>query len=97
MGETLGSSEGEIVMVPEELSYTKEHEWIKIENGIATIGITDHAQQMLGEITFVELPEIGKEIQPGFFYLASCFPPLHVDGSQIYMSYNINNYGCCAG
>ena len=64
MGETLGSSEGEIVMVPEELSYTKEHEWIKIENGIATIGITDHAQQMLGEITFVELPEIGKEIQP---------------------------------
>ncbi len=54
---------GETVMVPEELLYTKDHEWIKIESGIATIGITDYAQQMLGEITFVELPEVGKKIQ----------------------------------
>ena len=50
-------------MVPEALFYTKEHEWVKIENNTITIGITDYAQQMLGEITFVEPPEIGKEVQ----------------------------------
>ena len=48
-------------MVVEGLLYTKDHEWAKIEAEIATIGITDYAQQMLGEIVFVELPVIGKE------------------------------------
>ena len=48
-------------MVVEGLLYTKDHEWAKIEAEIATIGITDYAQQMLGEIVFVELPAIGKE------------------------------------
>lgn len=50
-------------MVVEGLLYTKEHEWVKIEGDTATIGITDYAQQMLGEITFVELPAVGKEFQ----------------------------------
>ncbi|MEO0443179.1 MAG: glycine cleavage system protein GcvH [Pseudomonadota bacterium] len=43
-----------------ETYYTKDHEWLTIENDVATVGITDHAQQALGEIVFVELPEVGK-------------------------------------
>jgi len=50
-------------MVVEGLLYTKEHEWAKIEGNSATIGITDYAQQQLGEITFVELPEAGSQLQ----------------------------------
>lgn len=48
-------------MVIEGLLYTKEHEWAKIEGDAAIVGITDYAQEQLGEITFVELPEKGKE------------------------------------
>lgn len=48
-------------MAVEGLLYTKDHEWAKIEADIATIGITDYAQLMLGELVFVELPAIGKE------------------------------------
>ncbi len=48
-------------MVIEGLLYTKDHEWAKIDADVATIGITDYAQQMLGELVFVELPEIGKQ------------------------------------
>jgi glycine cleavage system H protein len=50
-------------MVVEGLLYTKEHQWAKIEGDIATVGITDYAQEQLGEITFVELPDIEKEFQ----------------------------------
>lgn len=49
--------------IPDGLFYTKDHEWIKIEDGLGTIGITDYAQDALGDITFVELPEIGTEIK----------------------------------
>jgi glycine cleavage system H protein len=52
-------------MVVEGLSYSKEHEWVKIEGDEAVVGITDYAQQMLGEITYVELPEVGKEAEAG--------------------------------
>ena len=52
-------------MVSEGLYYTKEHEWVHIEGEEAIIGITDHAQEMLGEITFVELPSIDKEVDRG--------------------------------
>jgi len=48
-------------MVVDGLLYTKDHEWAKIEGGVATIGITDHAQEQLGELVFVELPPVGKE------------------------------------
>lgn len=48
-------------MVIEGLLYTKNHEWARIDADVATIGITDYAQQMLGELVFVELPAIGKE------------------------------------
>ena len=47
--------------IPEDLQYTTDHEWVKIENGIATIGITDYAQGELGDIIFIELPEPGDE------------------------------------
>lgn len=47
------------MQVPEELRYSEEHEWVLIADGVATIGITDHAQHELGDIVFVELPAIG--------------------------------------
>jgi glycine cleavage system H protein len=50
-------------MVVKGLLYTQEHEWAKVEGDIATIGITDHAQNQLGELTFVELPDVGKEVK----------------------------------
>lgn len=50
---------------PEELKYTEEHEWIAIEEDIATIGISDFAQSQLGDVVFVELPEIGDELEAG--------------------------------
>lgn len=46
--------------VPSEFKYTKSHEWIKLEGDTATIGITDHAQEELGDIVYVELPEVGR-------------------------------------
>ena len=51
--------------VPDELRYSKDHEWVRIEGEAATIGITDHAQSQLGEIVFVELPEVGKKVEQG--------------------------------
>jgi len=49
--------------IPSDLLYTENHEWVKIENGIATVGITDYAQDELGDIIFIELPEIGDSVQ----------------------------------
>ncbi|HEY3325233.1 MAG TPA: glycine cleavage system protein GcvH [Planctomycetota bacterium] len=48
--------------VPGGLKYTKEHEWVKIEGKTATVGITDHAQEQLGDIVFVELPKVGASV-----------------------------------
>jgi glycine cleavage system H protein len=45
--------------------YTKEHEWIKIDGDTATVGITDYAQQQLGDVVFVELPSVGKKLTKG--------------------------------
>ena len=42
--------------------YSKDHEWVIVENGIATIGITNHAQEQLGDVVFIELPAIGKNV-----------------------------------
>ena len=47
---------------PKELKYTKEHEWVSIDSDIATIGITDYAQEQLGDIVFVELPEVQSQV-----------------------------------
>ena len=51
--------------VPEELSYTKTHEWVRREDDVATIGITDNAQDELGDVVFVELPEEGASFDAG--------------------------------
>lgn len=50
---------------PADFKYTKEHEWIKVEGNTGTIGITDYAQNSLGDIVFVELPKVGAEITLG--------------------------------
>ncbi len=47
----------------EGLKYTDQHEWIKLDGDIATIGITDHAQSALGDLVFVELPEVGRTVK----------------------------------
>jgi len=48
-----------------EMRYSKDHEWIRIEGQDGTVGITEHAQQQLGDLVFVELPEIGRAVQQG--------------------------------
>ena len=48
--------------IPENLLYSNTHEWLRVEDGIGTIGITDHAQNELTEIVFVELPEVGRKL-----------------------------------
>ncbi len=50
---------------PADMKYTKEHEWLKIEGTTGTIGITDHAQNSLGDIVFVELPAVGTVLEAG--------------------------------
>jgi glycine cleavage system H protein len=50
---------------PADLKYTKDHEWIRVEGETASIGITDYAQQQLGDVVFVELPELGRSVGAG--------------------------------
>ena len=50
---------------PVELKYTKSHEWVKLENGIAVVGISDFAQDALGDVVFVNLPQVGDEVTAG--------------------------------
>lgn len=58
------------MLVPENLLYTKEHEWVRIEGKLAAIGISDYAQSSLGDITFVEIPNVGAELKQ-FEYCAT--------------------------
>ena len=53
------------MQIPETLRYTKDHEWIRVENGRGTVGITDFAQDALGDVVFVELPAVGTKLTPG--------------------------------
>jgi len=50
---------------PEDLRYTKEHEWVRVAGDIGTIGITEHAQKELGDIVYVDLPKVGAHIEQG--------------------------------
>ena len=50
---------------PESYRYTKDHEWISLEGDVGTVGITDHAQNELGDVVFLELPEVGDRIEEG--------------------------------
>jgi glycine cleavage system H protein len=50
---------------PQDLRYTREHEWAKVEDGLVTVGITSYATDQLGDVVFVELPEVGKKLEAG--------------------------------
>jgi glycine cleavage system H protein len=50
-------------MIPADLRYTKEHEWVRLDGDLATVGITDHAADQLGDIVFVELPAVGTALR----------------------------------
>lgn len=52
-------------MIPEDLFYSEEHEWVRVEDDVAIIGITDFAQDQLGDIVYVELPAQGESVQAG--------------------------------
>ncbi|MCE9558351.1 MAG: glycine cleavage system protein GcvH [Armatimonadetes bacterium] len=51
--------------IPADLKYTKSHEWVRVEGDIATIGITDHAQSELGDIVFIDMPNVGRALGTG--------------------------------
>jgi glycine cleavage system H protein len=57
-----GDQEEAKAMVPQDLRYTKEHEWVRLEGDLATVGITEYASEQLGDIVFVELPELGRKV-----------------------------------
>jgi glycine cleavage system H protein len=48
-----------------DVRYTKDHEWVRLDGDLATVGISDHAQEQLGDVVFVELPEIGRQVSRG--------------------------------
>jgi glycine cleavage system H protein len=50
------------LLIPPELRYTKDHEWVRVQDGIGTIGITDYAQDQLGDVVYVDLPSPGKQL-----------------------------------
>ncbi|MGJ9412255.1 glycine cleavage system protein GcvH [Aeromicrobium sp. CF4.19] len=52
-------------MIPEDLYYSEEHEWVRLEDGVAVIGITDFAQDQLGDIVYVDLPDVGDAVEAG--------------------------------
>lgn len=52
-------------MTPSDRKYTKSHQWVLVNGGVATIGITDHAQASMGDITYIELPEVGHPLDQG--------------------------------
>jgi len=52
-------------MYPQELKYTKDHEWIRVENGRGRVGVTHYAQEQLGDVVFVELPQVGGSFKGG--------------------------------
>ena len=51
--------------VPSELKFLSSHEWVLVEDGVATIGVSDHAQELLGDLVYVELPEVGTTVAAG--------------------------------
>ena len=50
------------MVIPPDLRYTNEHEWVRVENGVGTVGITDYAQDQLGDVVYVDLPSPGKQL-----------------------------------
>lgn len=56
------AEEGVSELVPQDLKYSKDHEWVRVEDGEAVIGITDYAQSELGDVVFIELPKVGDSV-----------------------------------
>jgi glycine cleavage system H protein len=52
-------------MYPSDLKYTRDHEWVRLEGGHARVGITDYAQKQLGDVVYLELPEVGRTVKQG--------------------------------
>jgi len=52
-------------VIPEDLYYSEEHEWVRLDDGVATVGITDYAQEQLGDIVYVDLPQVGEAVESG--------------------------------
>ena len=52
-------------MTPDDLKYSSDHEWVRVDGDTATVGITDYAQGELGDIVYVSLPEVGEQVEPG--------------------------------
>ncbi len=50
-------------LIPQDLKYSEEHEWVRLEGGLAVVGVTDFAQQQMGDVTYVDLPEPGKTVE----------------------------------
>jgi len=72
------------MLIPDNLKYTKDHEWVLIDGTTATIGVTDYAQEHLGDIVYVELPEVGADFTKGDTFgvleyvkaVSDCFVPI---------------------
>jgi glycine cleavage system H protein len=85
-------------MYPNELKYTKDHEWLKVDGAEATVGITDFAQKQLGDVVFVELPEIGRKVKQGEAFgtiesvkaVSELFSP--VSGQVVAVNTNLANH-----
>jgi glycine cleavage system H protein len=54
-----------MALVPEDLKYTKDHEWVRQREAVAVVGLTDYAQRQLGDVVFVELPSVGDRVEEG--------------------------------
>lgn len=61
-GERTALGKTAFVNIPGDLKYTKSHEWVRVEGDVAVIGITDHAQSEMGDVVFVDLPEVGRHL-----------------------------------
>jgi glycine cleavage system H protein len=85
------------MIILDELLYTKEHEWVKIDGNIATVGITDFAQSELGDIVFIEIETVGKSLNEGEIFgsveavktVSDLFMP--ISGKVIEMNEQLNN------
>ena len=86
----------EDVQLPEELRYSPDHEWVKMESGSARVGITDYAQDQLGDIVYVELPSVGACVEQGAVFatvesvksVSECIMPLAGEITAVNTSLN---------
>ncbi len=86
----------EDVQLPGELRYSPDHEWVQMESGLARVGITDYAQDQLGDVVYVELPAVGARVEQGGIFatvesvksVSECIMPLAGEITAVNMSLN---------